>query len=107
MNKKNLGYRLGKLYQKFRQWQHPSILKWLYVLVPIAVVFIFSNFFVWVFIIAFGIMVATRQGDNSEQTEINNNYSTIYEDPELDCEWGVGHSGYGYYMGGVKVEDDE
>ena len=39
MNKKNLGYRLGKLYRKFRQWQHPAILKWLYVLVPIAVDF--------------------------------------------------------------------
>lgn len=69
MNKKNLGYHIGKLYLKFRQWQHPAILKWLYVLVPIAVVFIFSNFFVWVFIIAFSVMVATRYDNEEKENE--------------------------------------
>lgn len=69
MNKKNLGYRLGKLYRKFRQWQHPAILKWLYVLVPIAVVFIFSNFFLWVLTIAFSVMIATRHTNEVKENE--------------------------------------
>lgn len=52
MNKQNLGYRLGKLYRKFRQWQHPTVLKWLYVVLIFGTIFVlFFDFFVWLLII--------------------------------------------------------
>ena len=101
MNKKNLGYRLGKLVRKFRQWQHPAVLKWLYVLVPIAVVFIFSNFFVWVLVIAFGVMLA-NVSPYVEQTE-QKYYHTLCtsEDDSLEV------TPAGYYLDGCKLNDEE
>jgi|GEM_PF-1810207 len=63
MNKKNLGYHIGKLYLKFRQWQHPAILKWLYVLIMGAIGIVFWEFVLCVFIIVF----ITTLPDHSEK----------------------------------------
>ncbi len=90
MNKQNLGYRFGQLYLKFRQWQHPTVLKWLYVLVPVAGVFIFSNFFAraFPFIIVFGIVIATRQARHVNSGSVEYHKKAGFRE---------GHSGFGYY----------
>lgn len=100
MNKQNLGYRLGKWYRKFRQWQHPTPLKWAYVLITTGIVVpIFWELFLWIFIITFGLMVVTRYSVSGE-AEQRNDYDG----------WRSGYDGCGYYVGGVrvdKVDDDD
>ena len=79
MNKQNLGYRLGKWYRKFRQWQHPTILKCLYVLIMGAISVVFWDFVLCVFMIVF---IAT-----SGTGKIKVKKAGFRE----------GHSGFGYY----------
>lgn len=80
-----LGYRIGKLYLKFCQWQHPTVLKWLYVIFILGTVFvIFFDFFAWLLIIVLcGIALALYSdivwGPTQAEQQIINELKEIKE----------------------------
>ncbi|GAB1669825.1 hypothetical protein [Mannheimia haemolytica] len=46
--KNNFGYWLGRKVRAFKEWKHPKLLKWTYVISAILAIFIiFFDFFVW------------------------------------------------------------
>ncbi|MDE8035228.1 hypothetical protein OQ257_08630 [Actinobacillus equuli subsp. equuli] len=48
---KNFGYRLGTLVRRFKEWNHPTLLKWCYVIsVTLSLLILFFDIFVWLLV---------------------------------------------------------
>ncbi|MGV6989236.1 hypothetical protein ACWA5Z_10175 [Testudinibacter sp. P80/BLE/0925] len=92
--KKNIGYRLGRLYRKFMRWQHPTALKWLYVIAVTALV----CYFLSVFVLIAGVIAAFWLS-NTKPSDFS--LLKIYSHSGYTPDWGTG-----YYKNGEINWDD-
>lgn len=85
VNKQQFGYKVGKLYLKFKQWQHPTLLKWLYIfLLTSLIFFVFSDFFIYLlifilFIVALALYSDLVWGPTPAEQQIINELKEIKE----------------------------
>ncbi|TYG35289.1 hypothetical protein FW755_09385 [Lonepinella koalarum] len=102
----NIGYRLGSIVKKYKNWKHPTMLKWGYfVFLAMVAVIMFLDFFMYLlfFVFCFIALVLysnlTQQPTSVEQEHDeagNLGISGIYQE-EMFGKYRTGRDGYGYY----------